>query len=204
MPKEWSYFPAAPPADAPAASKPPPHPIDESGRAGPIDRSELKSLLRIGAITLDTPFQAPGMAQAVPLGQIRELRWALSKGPGLLSPFEAAGVALGVLRQLAALQPAVDDRGQPLQPPPRAHVALSSPDCLPHIAQVWRATALGARPWGHQRPRRQGQRAARRGCRGAAAPASGPSLAQGTARQRHGPGSASESMPTRRQRPGSP
>lgn len=61
---------------------------------------------------------------------------AQTQGPRLLSPFEAAGAALSVLRQLAALQPAADARGAPLQPPPRAHVALAGPDCLPHIAQV--------------------------------------------------------------------
>jgi DnaJ family protein C protein 13 len=128
-PKEWSYFPAP---GAPAA----PHAADESGRAGPVDRSEIRSLLVSGAVGWDTPFQAPGMPQPQPLRAIRELRWSLAPGPGLLSPFEAAGVALDALRQLAALQPATDARGAPLQPPPRAHVALASPDCLPHIAQV--------------------------------------------------------------------
>jgi hypothetical protein len=76
------------------------------------------------------------MPAPLPLRALRELRWALAPGPGLLSPFEAAGVALDALRQLAALQPAADARGAPLQPPPRAHVALAAPDCLPHIAQV--------------------------------------------------------------------
>ncbi len=130
-PKEWSYFPPA--ADG---ADPPPHPVNEAGAAGPIERAEVKALFRSGAVNWDTPFQAPGMPQPLPLSQVRELRWALARGPGLLSPFEAAGAALDVMRQLAALQPAIDERGQPLQPLPRAHVALAAPGCLPHIAQV--------------------------------------------------------------------
>lgn len=47
-----------------------------------------------------------------------------------------AVLLLQVLQQLASLQPAVDEAGAVLQPLPRAHVGLTDPACLPHIAQV--------------------------------------------------------------------
>ena len=38
-----------------------------------------------------------GMASPEPLCSIRELRWMMSQGPGLLGPFDAALVALQVI-----------------------------------------------------------------------------------------------------------
>ena len=151
-PKEWTYFAAAAAttdgdsagaqeagggatttttAAAAAAA------VDNAALVGtPATRAEIRALFRAGKITWDTPLQAPGMPAPRPLRDVRELRWSLADGPALLSPFEAAGVALAALRQVAALQPATDARGAPLQPPPRAHAALAGPDCLPHIAQA--------------------------------------------------------------------
>jgi hypothetical protein len=37
-----------------------------------------------------------GLASPEPLSSIRELRWMLSQGPGLLGPFDAALVAMQV------------------------------------------------------------------------------------------------------------
>jgi hypothetical protein len=45
-------------------------------------------------------------------------------------------VALRALQALAEQQPAVDAHGEVLHPLPAAHRQMTSPACLPHIAQV--------------------------------------------------------------------
>lgn len=149
VPKEWYYYPhgyqpegtqpATPttPASANGAAAPDaPHPVDEAGRAGPITKDEVKQLVFKGVITPTTHLWAAGMPQPRQFNDIRELRWMSAKGGGLLGPFDAALVALQLLQQLAALQPAVDEQGCVLTPLPRVHRELAAPTTLPHLVQV--------------------------------------------------------------------
>lgn len=118
-PKEWYFYPngydpqhsakatigaaaaAAPAAPAPAASaagytvgeEVVPGP-DESGRAGPMSKDALRQLHSKGVVSSSTWVWASGMQAPQQLSHVRELRWMLSSGLGLLGPFDAALVAL--------------------------------------------------------------------------------------------------------------
>lgn len=69
---------------------------DESGRAGPMSKDALRQLHARGVITGSSWVWAAGMASPQQLSQVRELRWMLGSGLGLLGPFDAALVALQV------------------------------------------------------------------------------------------------------------
>lgn len=69
---------------------------DESGRAGPMSKDALRQLHTKGTITSATWVWAAGMQTPQQLSHVRELRWMLSSGLGLLGPFDAALVALQV------------------------------------------------------------------------------------------------------------
>ncbi|KAK9868448.1 hypothetical protein WJX84_004951 [Apatococcus fuscideae] len=107
----------------------------EDPRHGPLTKHEVKRLLSLGKLTMQTRFWAQGMLDAQPMEAIRELRWDVS-GRGALGPFQAAEVALRLLQSLAQLQPAMDGRGCVVLPPPMVHRHLASDRCLPHLAQV--------------------------------------------------------------------
>lgn len=123
-PKEWYFYPngydpersakaaaaaAAAPADASAPAATPtaapaaagytvgdevvPGP-DESGRAGPMSKDALRQLHSKGVVCSSTWVWAGGMPAPQQLSRVRELRWMLSSGLGLLGPFDAALVAL--------------------------------------------------------------------------------------------------------------
>lgn len=111
-PKEWFFYPngydpqhsakaaapAVPPAAAPSAGytvgeEVVPGP-DESGRAGPMSKDALRQLHSRGVVCNSTWVWANGMQAPQQLGHVRELRWMLSSGLGLLGPFDAALVAL--------------------------------------------------------------------------------------------------------------
>ena len=71
---------------------------DETGRAGPLSKEALKQLCLKSIVTHDTWVWAAGMPEPQRLREVRELRWMLASGLGLLGPFEAALVALQVNR----------------------------------------------------------------------------------------------------------
>jgi len=160
-PKEWFYYPkdvigvagtpgassagndvgaaaAGKGEDAAAAETATATATDETGRAGPVSKAEIKHMWQRGLISGSTLFWAAGRrAPGDPLLSVRELRWMLAEGGGLMGPFDAALVGLQSLRALAALLPAVEPgTGAPLQPAPRAHRAIASGRCLPRVAQV--------------------------------------------------------------------
>lgn len=120
-PKEWYFYPngyhpehsskasTAAGADAVAAAAVPAAPSssytvsdetvpgpDETGRAGPMSKDALRQLHTKGVITSSSWVWAGGMPAPQQLGRVRELRWMLSSGLGLLGPFDAALVALQV------------------------------------------------------------------------------------------------------------
>ncbi|KAK9809260.1 hypothetical protein WJX72_012293 [[Myrmecia] bisecta] len=105
-------------------------------RVGPLGKDEIKQAFARGHINLTTRFWADGQAEALPLYNLRELRWLVARRNGTLGPFQVAEIVLKVLHTLAQLQPAVDASDQVLQPLPVVHRQLASPACLPHIAQV--------------------------------------------------------------------
>ncbi|KAG2494521.1 hypothetical protein HYH03_007288 [Edaphochlamys debaryana] len=86
---------------------------DETGRAGPYSRDEVRQLVSRGSVEWGTPAWAAGMGRPEPLGGVRELRWMLARGPGRLSPYAAAELALALMGRLLDLQPAVEP---PLDP----------------------------------------------------------------------------------------
>eukprot|EP00878_Enallax_costatus_P046202 GHUV01055893.1.p1 GENE.GHUV01055893.1~~GHUV01055893.1.p1 ORF type:complete len:176 (-),score=49.54 GHUV01055893.1:300-827(-) len=77
---------------------------DETGRAGPLSKEALKQLCLKSVITHDTWVWAAGMPEPQRLREVRELRWMLASGLGLLGPFEAALVALQVSSYCVAAQ----------------------------------------------------------------------------------------------------
>ena len=129
LPKEAGALPAGGAAGAAFAF------FDER-KVGPISKVEIRQLVSKGIITSGTPFWAPGMVEPSPLAAIRELRWWISTGSGHLAPFKVAEVVLRVLTAILKLRPAVDARGEALIPLPAAHRELTSPRCLPHLAQI--------------------------------------------------------------------
>lgn len=118
-PKEWYFYPdgyhpehtskASTAAGAGAAAAAPAVPSlsytvgdetvpgpDETGRAGPMSKDALRQLHTKGVITSSSWVWAGGMPAPQQLGRVRELRWMLSSGLGLLGPFDATLVALQV------------------------------------------------------------------------------------------------------------
>lgn len=61
-----------------------------------MSKEALRHLHSRGMISDDSFTWAPGMTAAQRLVEVRELRWMLSRGLGLLGPFDAALVALKV------------------------------------------------------------------------------------------------------------
>lgn len=77
---------------------------DETGRAGPLSKEALKQLFLKSVITYGTWVWAAGMPESQQLREVRELRWMLASGLGLLGPFEAALVALQVTKYCISTQ----------------------------------------------------------------------------------------------------
>lgn len=61
-----------------------------------MTKDALRALHGKGVISSSSWVWASGMAAPQQLGRVRELRWMLSSGLGLLGPFDAALVALQV------------------------------------------------------------------------------------------------------------
>jgi hypothetical protein len=70
---------------------------DESGRAGPVSKEALKQLHSRGLVGDGTWVWAAGLGAPRQFGSVRELRWMMSCGLGLMGPFEAALVSLQVM-----------------------------------------------------------------------------------------------------------
>lgn len=51
-------------------------------------------------------------------------------------------MALSILHSMVAAHSDIDDAGEIVMPTPRVKRILSSPRCLPHIAQVYPAESL--------------------------------------------------------------
>ncbi|GMH45130.1 hypothetical protein BSKO_13087 [Bryopsis sp. KO-2023] len=110
--------------------------LNVDGRKGPIMKEEIKQLFSDGKIGLTTEFQSSAMSKPKPLWAIRELRWLISRRMGALDAVGMAKLALKLMNTLAAVQSAVEVTGEVLQPLPKAHRQMTSPECLPHICQA--------------------------------------------------------------------
>eukprot|EP00899_Mesostigma_viride_P016162 jgi/Mesvir1/24547/Mv21885-RA.1 len=101
-------------------------------------KSELRALLAQGKITLSTRCWARGQspAEAKPLREIRELRWAVSSGSPVLTPEQLGELSLEMLLELVSATNDTDQDGKPVCPIPRVKRILSVPDTMQLVAQA--------------------------------------------------------------------
>eukprot|EP00210_Caulerpa_lentillifera_P007523 g7188.t1 len=109
--------------------------LNVDGRKGPVSKSDIKKFYTQGKIDMKTEFWASSMNKPRPLYSIRELRWLVSKRSSPISAYGLARVSLKILHKLVSLHSAIEVTNEVLQPLPRAHREICSPQCLPHICQ---------------------------------------------------------------------
>ncbi|KAK8707084.1 hypothetical protein V6N13_058150 [Hibiscus sabdariffa] len=111
--------------------------IDKDGaQVGPLEKDAVRRLWSKKAIDWTTRCWASGMLDWKRLRDIRELRWALSIRVPVLTPSQVGEAALSVLHSMVSSHSDLDDAGEIVTPTPRVKRILSSPRCLPHIAQA--------------------------------------------------------------------
>ncbi|OEL33191.1 DnaJ-like protein subfamily C GRV2 [Dichanthelium oligosanthes] len=111
--------------------------IDKDGtQGGPLEKDAIRRLWSKKSIDWTTKCWASGMADWKRLRDIRELRWALSVRVPVLTPTQIGDAALSILHSMASAHSDLDDAGEIVTPTPRVKRILSSPRCLPHVAQV--------------------------------------------------------------------
>ncbi|KHN15141.1 DnaJ like subfamily C member 13 [Glycine soja] len=111
--------------------------IDKDGaQVGPMEKDAIRRLWSKKAIDWTTRFWASGMLDWKKLRDIRELRWALALRVPVLTPPQVGDTALSILHSMVSAHSDLDDAGEIVTPTPRVKRILSSPRCLPHIAQA--------------------------------------------------------------------
>ncbi|KAG0472993.1 hypothetical protein HPP92_014850 [Vanilla planifolia] len=111
--------------------------IDNSGeKIGPLEKDAIRRLWSKKAIDWTTRFWVSGMLEWKKLRDIRELRWALALRVPVLTPVQIGEIALSVLHSMVSAHSDLDDAGEIVTPTPRVKRILSSPRCLPHVAQA--------------------------------------------------------------------
>ncbi|KAJ7978844.1 DnaJ-like subfamily C GRV2 [Quillaja saponaria] len=111
--------------------------IDKDGsQVGPLEKDAIRRLWSKKAIDWTTRCWASGMLDWKRLRDIRELRWALSIRVPVLTPTQVGDAALSILHSMVSAHSDLDDAGEIVTPTPRVKRILSSPRCLPHIAQA--------------------------------------------------------------------
>ncbi|KAL8152339.1 hypothetical protein V2J09_010099 [Rumex salicifolius] len=111
--------------------------IDKDGvQVGPMEKDAVRRLWSKNSIDWSTRCRASGMTDWKTLRDIRELRWALSSRVPVLTSTQVGEVALSILHSMVAARSDLDDAGEIVTPTPRVKRILSSPRCLPHIAQA--------------------------------------------------------------------
>ncbi|XP_051150143.1 dnaJ homolog subfamily C GRV2 isoform X2 [Andrographis paniculata] len=108
----------------------------ENTQAGPVEKDALRRLWSIKEIDWTTRCWASGMPDWKKLRDIRELRWAMAVRVPVLNPIQVGEVALSILHSMVDAHSDIDDAGEIITPTPRVKRILSSPRCLPHIAQA--------------------------------------------------------------------
>ncbi|XP_065848842.1 dnaJ homolog subfamily C GRV2 isoform X1 [Euphorbia lathyris] len=111
--------------------------IDKDGaRGGPVEKDAIRRFWSKKEIDWTTKCWASGMLEWKKLRDIRELRWALSIRVPVLTPSHVGDAALSILHSMVSAHSDLDDAGEIVTPTPRVKRILSSPRCLPHIAQA--------------------------------------------------------------------
>ncbi|XP_077222956.1 DNAJ heat shock N-terminal domain-containing protein isoform X2 [Tasmannia lanceolata] len=115
--KEWMFF-------------------DKDGlQAGPVEKDAIRRFWSKKAIDWNTRCWSSGMLDWKRLRDIRELRWALAVRVPVLNPTQVGDAALTILHSMVSAHSDLDDAGEMVTPTPRVKRILSSPRCLPHVAQ---------------------------------------------------------------------
>ncbi|KAL3535786.1 hypothetical protein ACH5RR_004247 [Cinchona calisaya] len=111
--------------------------IDKDGsQIGPVEKDAIRRFWSKKEINWTTRCWASGMPDWKRLRDIRELRWALALRVPVLTPIQVGDSALSILHSMVAAHSDIDDAGEIVTPTPRVKRILSSPRCLPHIAQA--------------------------------------------------------------------
>ncbi|GFP82733.1 Dnaj homolog subfamily c grv2 [Phtheirospermum japonicum] len=108
----------------------------DNAQVGPVEKDAIRRFWSIKEIDWTTRCCASGMADWKRLRDIRELRWAMALRVPVLTPIQVGEVALSILHSMVAAHSDIDDAGEIVTPTPRVKRILSSPRCLPHIAQA--------------------------------------------------------------------
>ncbi|XVF34775.1 hypothetical protein REPUB_Repub18cG0087800 [Reevesia pubescens] len=108
----------------------------DGAQVGPLEKDAIRRLWSKKAIDWTTRCWASGMLDWKRLRDIRELRWALSVRVPVFTPTQVGEAALSVLHSMVSAHSDLDDAGEIVTPTPRVKRILSSPRCLPHIAQA--------------------------------------------------------------------
>ncbi|CAA0821067.1 DnaJ homolog subfamily C GRV2 [Striga hermonthica] len=108
----------------------------DNAKIGPVEKDAIRRFWSIKEINWTTRCWAPGMADWKRLRDIRELRWAMALRVPVLTPIQVGEAALSLLHSMVAAHSDIDDAGEIVTPTPRVKRILSSPRCLPHIAQA--------------------------------------------------------------------
>ncbi|KAM7257798.1 hypothetical protein ACFE04_013539 [Oxalis oulophora] len=111
--------------------------IDKEGtEVGPVEKDAIRRFWSKKEIDWTARCWASGMSDWKRLRDIRELRWALAGRVPVVTPTQVGEAALSILHSMAAAHSDLDDAGEIVTPTPRVKWILSSPRCLPHIAQA--------------------------------------------------------------------
>ncbi|KAI3932822.1 hypothetical protein MKX01_031804 [Papaver californicum] len=111
--------------------------IDKDGaQVGPMEKDAVRRFWSKKAIGWTTRCRASGMPDWKKLRDIRELRWALAIRVPVLTSTQVGEAALSILHSMVSAHSDLDDAGEIVTPTPRVKRILSSPRCIPHVAQA--------------------------------------------------------------------
>ncbi|KAK6941565.1 GYF domain 2 [Dillenia turbinata] len=111
--------------------------VDKDGaQVGPVEKDAIRRFWSKKAIDWKTRCWASGMLDWKILRDIREIRWALALRIPVLTATQVGDAALSILHSMVSAHSDLDDAGEIVTPTPRVKRILSSPRCLPHIAQA--------------------------------------------------------------------
>eukprot|EP00850_Spirogloea_muscicola_P020512 SM000218S06608 [mRNA] locus=s218:193476:202559:- [translate_table: standard] len=116
-PKEWCYQ------------------LADCNRVGPVEKDAVRRAFFKNEVGWSDLCWAADMPRWQPLHIVRELRWVLASKAPVLTPAQVGEVALGILNKLLAVHTDLDEGGELVTPTPIVKRILSSPRCLPHVAQ---------------------------------------------------------------------
>ncbi|XP_048227951.1 dnaJ homolog subfamily C GRV2 isoform X1 [Ricinus communis] len=108
----------------------------DGAQVGPVEKDAIRRFWSKKEIEWTTKCWASGMVEWKRLRDIRELRWALAVRVPVLTPSQVGDAALSILHSMVSAHSDLDDAGEIVTPTPRVKRILSSPRCLPHIAQA--------------------------------------------------------------------